>query len=315
MKCTTLIVALFIFVPQLRAQDAGSGLDFLNIGPSARMLSISEAHTASQIGAASIYSNPAMLAMEKQSGLDVNYTLWVAGLTNQYAAVNLRNNNRALAFGVYNSRADNFEARDNPGPSQGSFSVGYLSLSAAYAYRFGPISLGLTTQYLREEVFQFRAGGYAFNLGVAARFLDERITIGTSVMNLGEMDDLDLMSSELPALFRTGIEANLLEVRTPGFNDLPLLVTLHADFVQPLTDSSGSDFTSNDTKDPSINLALSADVADIIFLQTGFTFGPTERPVSFGLGFNIEPVRFNYALVPFTTGYGTVHSIGLQYEF
>lgn len=315
MKCTSLIVALFIIIPQLHAQDTGSGLDFLNIGPSARMLSISEAHTASHIGAASIYSNPAMLAMERKSGLDVNYTLWVAGLTNQYVAVNLRNNNRAIAFGVYNSRADEFEARDNPGPSQGGFSVGYLSLSAAYAHRFGPLSLGITTQYLREEVFQFRAGGYAFNLGAAAKLLDERITIGAAVMNLGEMDDLDMMSSELPALFRTGIEANLIEVRTPGFNDLPLLLTLHADFVQPLTDASGSDFTSNNTKEASLNLALSADVADIIFLQTGFTFGPTERPISFGLGFNIQPVRFNYALIPFTTGYGTVHSIGLQYDF
>lgn len=315
MKCTSLIVAFFIIIPQLIAQDAGSGLDFLNIGPSARMLSISEAHTASHIGAASIYSNPAMLAMERKSGLDVNYTLWVAGLTNQYAAVNLRNNNRAIAFGVYNSRADDFEARDNPGLSQGGFSVGYLSLSAAYAHRIGPLSLGITTQYLREEVFQFRAGGYAFNLGAAAKILDERITLGAAVMNLGEMADLDLISSELPALFRTGIEADLIELRTPGFNDLPLLITLHADYVQPLTDASGSDFTSNNSKDPSFNLAISADVADIIFLQTGFTFGPTDRPVSFGLGFNIEPVRFNYALVPFTTGYGTVHSIGLQYDF
>jgi len=315
MKCTTLIVALFIIIPQLSAQDTGSGLDFLNIGPSARMLSLSEAHTASHIGAASIYSNPAMLAMESQSGLDVNYTLWVAGLTNQYAAVNLRNNNRAIAFGVYNSRADEFEARDNPGLSQGGFAVGYLSISAAYAYRLGPVSLGVTTQYLREEVFQFRASGYAFNVGAAVKVMDERITVGAAALNLGEMGDLDLVSSTLPAVFRTGIEANLIEVRTPGFNDLPLLLTLHADYVQPLTDSSGSDFTTSDTKDPSFNVALSADVANIIFIQTGFTFGPTERPISFGLGFNIEPVRFNYALIPFSTGYGTVHSIGLQYDF
>ena len=55
------------------AQETGSGLDFLNIGPSAALLSISEASSAATVGPAAIYSNPAMLAFEERSALDVNY--------------------------------------------------------------------------------------------------------------------------------------------------------------------------------------------------------------------------------------------------
>jgi hypothetical protein len=36
--------------------------------------------------------------------------------------------------------------------------------------------------------------------------------------------------------------------------------------------------------------------------------------MSYGIGFIAEKVSFDYAIIPFNTGFGTVHSIGLQYE-
>lgn len=315
MKKPFAILFLMLTGSGLCAQDTGSGLDFLNIGPSARLLSISEAGVATLSGPSAIYTNPSLLAFEPESSLDLSYTFWISEVGNQFAAVNFLRNRSSVAFGVFSSKADDFEARNNPGPSAGTFSVSYLSLSGAYAYRMGPVSAGFTAQYLREEVFQFVANGYAFNVGAATQMLENRLRIGLSVNNLGEMEALDFISTPVPSTLNMGLTAGLIEFVTPGPNDLPLLLSLHAAYSKPLNEQSTTDFTRSDADDGFLSLALSGDAADLFSVQAGYRFGPSERPLSFGLGLILDPVRVNYAMVPFSTGFGTAHSFGIQYNF
>lgn len=298
-----------------QSQDTGSGMDFLNIGPSSTLLSLSEATSATPTGSSAIYSNPALLILEASSSVDFSYTLWIADVKNQFASVNLLRDSYAIGFGVYNSRSDGFQARDQPGPSQGDFSISYLSLTASAAYKVGSVSAGITAHYLREEVFQFRANGYAFTTGITGSLFDERIRLGTVFQNIGKMEELDNVSTDLPSTFKAGLMADLIEFTTPGRNDLPVLLSLHADYIVPLNDVSSTDFIDQNEGRNFLAVAISADVADLFYLQTGYKWGPTERPLSFGLGIVIDPVRVNYALVPFQTGFGTSHSIGLQYYF
>lgn len=306
---------ILFYITTINAQDTGSGLDFLNIGASSRMLSLSEATTASATGPSSIYSNPSLLVLDDQSSLDVSYSLWIANVNNQFAAMNLRRNDRAFALGIYSSGSDGFEARDRPGPSAGEFSIRYLSLSGAIAQKIGPFSIGVTGQYLREEVFQFRASGYAFNAGITTSFMDGKILAAAAVKNLGKMESLDEESTPLPSSFNAGLSASLIEFNTPGENDLPVLVSLIADWHQPIEESSGGDFTGSNKEDGFFTVAMDLNIGDLLFVQSGYRWGPTERPYSFGLGLEIESVRVNYALVPFSTGFGTVHSFGVQYYF
>ncbi|MFU8811562.1 MAG: PorV/PorQ family protein [Balneolaceae bacterium] len=315
MKSTifSLLIVLLI-VPSLIAQDSGSGLDFLNVGPSARLLSIADATAATPVGASAVYSNPALLVMESESSVDVNYTSWVAGVENQFAAVNFHRGRYALGFGVYSSRSDGFEARERPGESDGDFAVSYLSLAGSFAYRINNLSAGITLQYLREEIFELRASGFAVSVGVNAFLFDERVRIGAAVQNAGEMDDLDFESTTLPSQFRIGTAIDLLEVNTPGRNDLPILFSVHADYITPIEDVTTSDFINRSSTD-FFSLAGRARVANLFYLQGGYKFGNTERPVSLGAGIILSPITVNYALVPFTTGFGTAHSIGIQFYF
>ena len=300
---------------QLVAQDSGSGLDFLNIGPSTQLLSLGEATTATPTGASAIYTNPALLVQKSGNSAEASYTLWVSDVYNQFAAVNLVKERYALGFGVYNSQSSGFEARDNPGDAAGTFNIGYLSLAAAGAYKFGPVSAGITAQYLREEVFQFRANGYALSGGLLLNLLDERVRIGAALQNLGEMEALNEISTDLPATFRAGIKANLIRFVTPGVNDFPVLLSIHTEYIRALEDLSRSDYTSSDDGDDFFIIAMSAEAANLFYLQGGYKFGPTERPFSIGAGLNVDPISVHYALVPFSTGFGTVHSIGVQYYF
>jgi len=314
MKKIAALLLLITAAPEIYAQsqDTGSGLDFLTIGPTAKMLSLGEATTATPLGPASMFSNPALLVFDDQSNLDLNYTLWVSGVNNQFAAVNFPDNMHSFALGVYNSRSDGLSGSNQPGGSSG---INYLSLSASGGFQLGPFSAGLTAQYLREQVFQFRANGYAFTGGISTSIMDERIRFGTVLQNIGRMQELDNISTDLPATFKAGMMANVVEFTTPGENDLPLLVGIHADYIIPLNDRSGSDFIDREDGDHFFVTAISTTAADLFYLQGSYKFGPTERPVSFGAGVTVEPIRINYALIPFTTGYGTSHSFGMQFYF
>lgn len=315
MKPFLLLLFFTLFFTSVYSQDTGSGLDFLNIGPSARSLSISQATTATRTGPTSIYSNPAMLALEPVSSAEVNYTLWISNVNNQFAAFNYRKNQTAYAFAVFNSGSDGFEARDAPGTSAGNFSVGYLSLAGAFARQIGPLSFGVGAQYLREEVFQFRANGFAFTVGASAQLFEERVTVGLSINNLGDMESLDEQSTKLPSSINAGLHIDLIEFSTTGLNDLPILISFIADWKKPLESEAVTVTYDNASIDDFISLAFSVNAGDLLYLQSGYRFGPTERPLSFGLGLSIDPVRVNYAIVPFSTGFGTVHSFGVQYNF
>lgn len=315
MKLIPLLLLFTLVFTNAQSQNTGSGFDLLNIGPSAKSLSISQATTATATGPASIYSNPALLALDPESSIEVNYTLWISNENNQFAAFNYRKNQTAYAVSIFNSGSDDFEARVTPGQSAGNFSLGYLSIAGALAHKFGPLSFGVAAHYLREEVFQFRANGFAFTGGFAAQFLDDRVTAGLSVNNIGEMESLDAQSTNLPAALNIGLNIGLIEFTTTGFNDLPVLISFIADWKKPLEEVAVTSAFDSDPNDDFFTLALSVNAGDLLYLKSGYRFGPTERPISFGLGFMTSPIKVNYAIVPFSTGFGTVHSFGIQYFF
>lgn len=309
---------LFIFIwglsYPLMAQQT-SGMDFLNIGPNAYALSLSDAQTATLLGPSDLYTNPANLALEKRSSIGADYTFWILDTHNSHAAGNFMKGNHAFGFGVLSSQVNDLQIRDNPGPSDGSFSVGYLSLAGAYAFKYKMFSLGATAQFLSEDYLANRASGYAFNVGISSEWLNKRIHVGAAVLNMGRMNRLLGARTPLPTNARLGISAQLVEFTTPGDNDLPVLVALHADAVKPIEDYKKSDSITFNQNDIHFNIATSIQVADIFDLRAGYKTGNTERHVSFGAGFWVSDLLFNYSVVPFSGGYGTVHSIGVQYYF
>ncbi len=292
-----------------------TGLDLLTIGPNTKALGLNETVTAELMGASSLYTNPANLAFEPSSSLNAAYTLWIGDLTHTHAGVNLRKGDRALAFGFLGSRVDDIPLRGNqPGPPDGSFTVSTFSLSGGYAYRFGPVAMGGTLQYLREEYYIYDASGYAASVGLSARLLNNNLHIGTSLLNLGEMSELRNEDTPLPTTFRAGFDIELLTFTAPENEDLPITLNLKNDWVIPIQSSSGT--TQGDATDELYtNIAAEFDIANTIVLRTGYKTGDTVRHWSAGAGITVSSISVNYALVPFETGFGTAHSIGLNYQF
>lgn len=302
----------FLWLPFAAAAQQ-TGFEILTVGPGTVAHGMNDASTATLIHSSAIYTNPANLAFAPFSGFSVDYSPWIAGLTNTHGSINLRKNNRAIAFGVINSRAGDFELRDRPGPSQGNFSVSYLSLSTGYARRIGSFSVGVTGQFLREQLYVNDATGYALNAGVSSRWLDQKLTVSSVVKNLGEMSELNEEDTPLPMEWRTGFSAETYTFSASARQDLPVTVSVVGEFIHPLSDHRSSE-QSMPAKTYFI-FALDLEVAETLSIYSGYRTDNTERPISFGGRVSLESISFSYALIPFRTGFGNAHSIGISYRF
>lgn len=311
-----ILLTLLVFLGLVASSHGqASGLHMLSIGAGTQSLSLNEAVTVELLGGSNLYSNPANLALEENSSLNADYTLWIGDIKHTHAAVNFKKGNRGLALGFIGSKTDDIPLRGNQaGPSQGTFNTSFLSLAAGYAYRFGQLALGGTVQYLREEYYIYNASGYGINLGTALTMLDKRLRFGASLLNLGEMSDLRNTSTRLPTTARAGFRAELFTFSPPQNTDLPITVNLLNDWVFPLKAVSYST-QGESNKNAYSNISLEFDIADIIQLRSGYKTGNNERHWSFGAGILFNSITANYAMVPFSTGFGTVHSLGLQYHF
>lgn len=312
MKKLFYLILLALFSQPLSARQ--SGIKLLEIGPTPSDLSRSEASVATPNGAPSLFFNPALLALSTNTTISLGYTNWISDSNNIFGGINLKNGNRAIAFAFYTSGVSGLEQRDAPGESNGDFSIQYISISGAYAYDFKYFSAGIAGHYLNEEVFPYRATGYAINLGLASSLFSDRVRVGTSLLNLGEMEKLNEIPTELPSSLKIGFAADLIEFTHKKKQDLPILVTIMADYVIPTENSNASNYTDYNPDESYLNLGLSLEVAEVVQVNGGYKTGDNTRPVSFGLGIITEKVIFNYALIPFNTGFGTVHSIGIQYQ-
>jgi hypothetical protein len=189
-----------------------------------------------------------------------------------------------------------------------------LSLSGGYAYKLGPVALGGTAQYIREDYYIYNASGYAVSFGAASQFWDDRIRIGTSLLNVGEMNELRNEATPMPTTFKVGANARLLTFMPPENDDLPITVYLNADLVKPI-ESTNTTTQEEPSLDPYSNIAVEFDVADVIIVRGGYKTGDTERHWSVGAGITVGTIVANYAMIPFSTGFGTAHSVGISYQF
>lgn len=311
------LLSLFFTITLLSqtAVSQDSGLEMLSISPSPYSLSKAEATVSLPDGAASAYINPALLALNSASTIDLGYSSWIADVNNLFGGINLVKGNQAIAFGFYSSGSSDYEYRDRPGPSENTFSIQYLSVSASYAYDFNWFALGATAMYLNEANYTYRASGYAFNIGAARAFSGDRIRTGISLTNMGEMTELNTTQTEVPTTFRAGASADLIEFSAQKNNELPVLLSVYADYVQPLASYDNKDYADYESDTAYLNLGLSFLLAETVEISGGYKTQNSVRPVSFGASVHSENIRFNYALIPFNTGFGTVHSIGIQYKF
>jgi len=303
-RAVLLLAILFSgFAPLASAQD--SGLSFLAVGTNAEALAKGDAGVASSGGAFASYWNPAGLAIGGTREISVSHHVWIAD-TRTYALNGGFSIGEKAGFGVFvvATGSGDLEARQNPGESDGLFNAQFVSAGISAARAFGPIRIGSTIKFLSERIFTNSANGYGFDFGLQTQFLSESVLFGATYSNLGKMDELNAEATELPEIGRIGVEVFPFRMMTALDGEIFLSTSI-------LFEASRNYVTET----TNLHFGLSAEVLETVTARVGYLSNDFLRDYSVGLGIDITNLMFDYALLPFESGFGgPAHILTLTYS-
>ncbi len=300
-----LIVGATSFAVALSAGQE-SGLAFLELGVDAAAAGMGDAQVATAQGAFATFWNPAGLADTGPNEVALSHHIWVGDLRTYAAAGRFQAANRTgFGLSVTASGSGDLELRERPGPPDGVFDVQYLSVGASVGRRLGPASVGVTGRYISEEIFADRASGYGFDFGARAVFADGGVRIGAAVHNVGSMNELNTVATDLPTTARIGLAIQPFRVLSVE-DDLTLLnATLVAELSHLFPDERSR-----------FHLGAAVDVLDVLTARAGVITNDSLRNATLGLGLHYGSLIFDYALVLFDSGFGGPgHILTLRYAW
>jgi hypothetical protein len=295
------ITALILLLATSTHAQTTDGMGFLLLGADAMQLASSETVAALGYGPSTLFSNPALLGFEERSSVALSNTFWLEDAFNRSASASYRGRRWVAAAGMLQSTVGGIEARQKPGPSDGTFDVHYVAFTVGLGRALGSVSVGAHASALYERVFDRSAAGYRVGAGLAARYLDDRLRIGTVVSNIGEMQVLAIEATPLPGIWRSGVAVDLLQFSVNQARNVPLTLGLATDVHVPFNDAAY------------VSATTSLTASDVLVLRGGLRSGETTRRWTLGLELVQPRFRFSYALLPFDLGYGSSHSLGVSF--
>ncbi len=303
MKKLFSVVALILFV-NAPAFGQESGLSFLRIGTNAAAGAMGDAQVSNSEDAFSTYWNPAGLAGAVSNSAAFSHHIWVARTRSFSLATRLSTGEKGAA-GLFLTTLDSgsLEARENPGPPDGLFDVQFLAFGASYGHSFGPIRLGTTVKFLSERIYPNSANGYAFDFGIQGDFFNEGIKVGAAFQNLGKMQELNQLATQLPETIRAGI--SVYPFRVLAMADGTVLLNAF------LTGEVSHVLPSETTR---YHIGAAAEIIELVTVRAGFITNDALRGLTLGGGLGSNGFLFDYAFMPFDNGFdGPGHVLSLLY--
>jgi len=311
-RITAVTAVCFIFTIFLVFHGIGSAAEssaaqFLSLGFGARGLGMGEAFVAVADDVSSVYYNPAGLG-KGGNELLVSHSWHIqdTGLTQLAYA----RGNAGLSLTYFS--AGSLEGRDEVGNLNSDFTAEDFAFSGGYAVKTGRLSAGATLKGVRQRIKASVASAVCADAGLLYGFGMMPVTLGLSVSNLGTRVKFKDEGFPLPVIYRAGVA-----VRTGAF--FPAVVAAEADF----------------PNDSSAVLRIGAEYTGfkIIALRAGYRTSPSSQRNAIlgkgfggssglaelygffmGLGFNLKPVKLDYALLPYGE-LGSSHRFSLTFAF
>jgi hypothetical protein len=290
-----IFVILTVLSSLASSQTIGSGLTFLKLGVGARSVAMGEAFTAVSGDLSASYYNPAAQATADRYEVSVMHKQWIEGTSSEYLGATILGNGYNVGFTALTTSVGGIEVRTQPGPAEATFAAKNFALGGTVSAKLSnELAVGISGKMLYEKIFVDEASGYGIDFG-GQYFLDNNITIGASMLNLGSMSKLKNDKSVLPATFRAGVS-----------------------YTSPLTDqfdllaAADGAKTFNDQK---IHLNAGAEVVydKQIALRAGYQTGFYIKYFSAGIGIHYGIIKVDYAFVPMTQAFGSTHTFSLSF--
>ena len=292
-----ILSVLFLSGPAY-SQGGSAGFQVLEIGYSARNLSLANSNDVVTDEPVAIYTNPAGLASpENEKGLGLDFMLthrtYFAGSTIDMFGTRFEGGGFSFGTSLLLSSVPDIEVRQVAGDPQSTFDAEDFAFAIGIAHNFDKLDIGVSALYLYEKLFVYESNGYALNLGVKYRPV-ENVEIGLSAGNLGSSTAMISEQIVLPAFVRVG--GSFTKSVGDNFSVIG--------YVDAATFKSGG-------ITPSIGAELS--FQDFFDLRAGYSTGNEITGYSFGAGINYSFLRFDYSYIPLKLDFGNSQTFTLSF--
>ena len=189
-RALSLLSLLLAISLSAQTENASTGLAFLKLGVGGRAIGMGEAYSALSDDASGVYYNPAGISFGTDDEVTLMHKQWVFGTTSEFLGSTVHSQNFAFGFGLNSTNVDGIEIRQQPGPSEGTFGVHDLAVSATVSWRLdSSLSIGATGKFLYEKIYVDESDGEAFDFGARYQY-DQNFAFAAVITNIGSMSTL-----------------------------------------------------------------------------------------------------------------------------
>lgn len=275
---------------EINSSAGTSAFTFLKINVGGRAVAMGGAFTGLADDEASLYYNPAGLALLEERRFIAEYHNYFVGLQSGFAGyVYPLAEDKVLGIHVSYLNYGEFIQTDRAGNVEGTFGGGDFMLAGSFALRrTHQFSLGATAKFIYEKIQDYSATGLAVDLALRYATNRGRYSGGLLIQNLGtQLSSLGEGEKDgLPTTIRAGLAA-----RPRGLNTV-----LTSDLIVPF--------------DNDIQFAFGAEYFELkpLYLRMGWnSFGSNFRTdysdnglagLSVGIGLDYRSLQFSYAYSP-----------------
>ncbi len=320
-RCSALILLLTPFQvsdAQLTRTTTKVGTtvaQFLKIGAGARAVAMGGSSAAMEGDVYSIYWNPGALARMKTPGeASFNHTQWLADVSYDFVAAGLTIDGfGTIGLSVTSLRVpeDIVRTEINPEGDGRRWSYGAFSMGVSYARSLTDrFSIGFTTKYIREGIWNMSASGFAFDVGTIYTTTFNDLKIGASISNFGtkmRLDGQDISFNNVPNGTQGQGPQNVESIYRTEAYDIPLQfrIGLAMDVLKTemIRATASVDATHPNDNVEYVNSGVELAFDEMFFGRIGYNsllMDNSERGLTWGAGFyiqlnNINGIKVDYA--------------------
>ncbi len=208
-----LLVLPMTALPQ--AKVGTTGVNFLELGVSARAMGMAEAFTANVTDASAVFYNPAGLTYAYGREVMFTHIEMPAGINYEFVGLAYPSDalGGVLGVGVYSLNTGDILLTDYfyPYGNDQYFSAGDFALGLSYArFLTDRFSIGFTFKFIREDLTFSEASSWAADIGTCYNSGYRNFKIGMAITNFGPDMKFEQEEFPLPINFKFGASIDVI---------------------------------------------------------------------------------------------------------
>lgn len=203
------------------AVNAATGASFLNIGTSARAISLGGAYVSVANDITAINYNPAGLARLRSNEIMGQHTQWIGGISHDFMAVAMPTHIGTVGLSIIYLSQGRIEGRDENRKKTASFGAYDVAATFSYSRRVNSeLNFGGNLKIIEQSIADETAMGIGMDFGLLYRpssifsSLPDGLTFGMSMQNIGSQMKFISEGYNLPLSATVGVGYTMLNAAT-----------------------------------------------------------------------------------------------------